>query len=338
MKILKVIGMVILILIAIFIILGLIAPARYAVTRSIEIKAPRELVFGHVQFWRHWQAWSPWAERDTSMIVTISGIDGAEGALYLWEGDPKITGKGEMTNTGVIPLEEVAFQTHFIEPWESMSDGYFRFSAQNDTTMVSWEFNGDNPFPWNVFALFMSMDRMIGKDMERGLNLLQQLCEKEAEIILSYQIKEITLPAINYAVIRKNIGFPEMEQFFSESYTDLMTNLGKNMIRMTGPPSALYFSWDEQNMQTELAAAIPIRGTFNKGNVSTISIPQTKAYQLDYYGPYDGLALAHQALDMYLMKQEAKFVGPAIEEYVSDPMTETDPAKWLTRIYYPVEK
>lgn len=45
---------------------------------------------------------------------------------------------------------------------------------------------------------------------------------------------------------------------------------------------------------------------------------------------------AHYAMDAY-MKEKGLMQSVVVEEYITDPMTEKDPAKWLTKIYYVVK-
>ena len=178
MKVLKIAGIVLLGIIAIVVLLGLVAPAEYHAERSILIDAPKELVYTHVRYWRNWQAWSPWAEQDSSMTVTISGVDGEIGSVYHWQGDPDITGLGEMTNTGFTPDTEVLYDLYFMEPMESSSTGYVRLrDAGENKTEVAWGFSGEMAFPWNVMLLFYSMDDMMQKDFDRGLSLLKAKTE-----------------------------------------------------------------------------------------------------------------------------------------------------------------
>jgi len=179
MKALKIIAFVVLVLFVAVAALGLLAPKQFAVERSIVIEAPREVVFEHVKYWRNWSAWSPWTERDSTMSVSVEGTDGEIGSKYVWSGDPKVTGQGEMTNTGVSENQMIDFHIQFIEPWPSHSDGSIRLAGTEQGTVVKWEFHGENPFPWNIIMLFMSMDKMVGPDYERGLSLLKAIVEGE---------------------------------------------------------------------------------------------------------------------------------------------------------------
>jgi len=334
MKVFKVIGIIILVLAALIIIAGLVAPKKYSVERTIIINAPKELVFNHIKYWRNWQAWSPWAEMDSTMTSSVEGADGEIGSVYKWIGNPETTGKGEMTNTGLKDLEEIAYHLHFIEPWESESEGYVRILAENGATKVSWGFYGKTPFPWNIFMLFMSMDKMIGKDFERGLELLKNICEEEASVVLSYEVKQVDFPAKSYAIIQQEIQFSEVAGFFTKAYGIIQQVINKKGMRMAGVPAGVYYSWDEQKMTTNMAAAIPIKGSVAEGDVKTIDLPASKAYMVEYYGPYDKSMAAYQALDFYFMKNKLTFKTPVVEEYITDPASEPDTSKWLTKIYF----
>lgn len=332
MKALKIIGIVLLVLVVLIVILGVIAPKDYSVERSTIINAPAQLVFNHVKFWRNWQAWSPWAEMDSTMKVTVTGIDGTPGSIYQWSGEK--VGTGEMTNTGITEKEEMTYHLHFIKPWESESDGYVRLTDAEGSTKASWSFYGKNPFPWNVMTLFMSMDKMMGKDFERGMALLKQISENEYAAMQSYNVEEIKFPAKTYAAIQKVVAFDQMQSFFAESYEQIMVEMGKKGIKMAGAPCALYYEWDEQNGTTNVVAAIPIKNAAKLGDLKIIQFPATTAYLVDYFGPYDKSAPAHYACDLYLSKKGLKQKSPVIEEYITDPSAEPDSSKWLTKIYY----
>ncbi len=337
MKVLKIIGIILLAAVVLIIVLGLIAPKKYAVERSIVIDAPKVVVFNYMKYWKNWQKWSPWAERDSTMEITFEGTDGAEGSVYRWEGDPKVTGKGEMTNTGTKDLEEVTYHLYFQEPWESESDGYLRVSDVDGGTKASWGFYGETPFPWNIMMLFMNMEKMMAPDFNRGLELLKQICEKEAAEISKYDINPINFPATNYAAIRENVALENINGFFKKSFGIIKPLMRRTGIRMTGVPSGLYFSMDEQEGTTDMAAAVPIKGSLNEGAVQTIKLPASKGFMVNYYGSYQGAEYAHKALDYHIQQNWLTQKQPIIEAYVTDPEQEPDTSKWLTKIYYLVQ-
>jgi len=146
MKILKIVGIIIAAIIALIIILGIIAPGDYVAERKMTIDAPKELVFHHVQYWRNWSAWSPWAEQDPSMKMTIFGTDGEVGSGYSWIGDPDKTGSGEMKTTGLTANTELLYELHFMEPYESLANGWMRVkTVDGNKTEAAWGFQGEMP-------------------------------------------------------------------------------------------------------------------------------------------------------------------------------------------------
>ncbi|MDZ7331095.1 MAG: SRPBCC family protein [candidate division KSB1 bacterium] len=180
MKIIRVIGLIIVVLAFVVLILSLSAPKSYHVERSIVIQVPKHQVFEHIKYWRNWKAWSPWAEMDSAIVVTIAGIDGQIGSKFQWKG--KRAGRGEMIATNIQEDEELAYHLRFVKPWESESNGYLRLTAVDDhATQVTWAFYGKSPFPWNFITLFFSLDYMIGGDFERGLERLKSILESQSK-------------------------------------------------------------------------------------------------------------------------------------------------------------
>jgi effector-binding domain-containing protein len=338
MKFLKILGIIVGALIILIIILGLIAPKTYQVERAVVIDAPRNMVFNHVKYWRNWQAWSPWAEQDSTMKVTVAGTDGEVGSKYQWVGHPDITGKGEMTNTALKEGEEIAYHLHFMEPWESKSDGYVRLKeGESDGIIVAWGFHGEMPFPFNIMMLFSSMDDMIGPDFEKGLSLLKGIVEKEKAAVERFKVEKGIFPAKNYAAIRKTVAFSDMQTFYQNSYVQIQQGIQTKRLRVTGAPAGLYYTWDEQLTKTDMAAAFPIRGNLKADDIEMIHIPAQTAYRIDHYGDYEGLYYAHMALGYFLVENGLTMKMPCIEEYITDPTAEPDTSKWLTKIYYFVE-
>lgn len=337
MKALKIIGIIILVIVLVVLILALIAPKNYEVSRSIVINADKDIVFRHMQYWKNWSAWSPWAEDDSTMDITIEGIDGQVDSKYIWQGDPKITGNGEMINTGVLPGEEMTYHLHFITPWESHSDGWVRVKEVDGGTEASWGFYGSYPMPMNIMLLFMPMDKMIGPDFERGMQLLKQVVEAKAEKLADLKIQEIQYKSTKMAAIRSQVNMSEMSTFFENSYPKINQAMQANGAMMIGAPSAVYFAWDEENGTTDVAAGIPTNKNVDAGEVQTITVPGGKALSVDYRGNYNDIDLVHMVLNKFMQDNGITYVGPAIEEYLTEPSSMPDPDQWLTRIVYLVE-
>lgn len=160
-------------------ILGMAAmkPDQFTVTRSTTIKAPPEKVLGLVSDFHQWRSWSPWEDLDPNMQRTFSGAPSGKGALYQWSGNKEV-GIGRMEIVEVEPASKVVIKLDFITPFESSNMTEFVAAPQDDATNLTWTMSGPMPFISKIMSVFISMDRMIGKDFEKGLAKMKAVAEK----------------------------------------------------------------------------------------------------------------------------------------------------------------
>lgn len=165
-------------LVALILILAMIAPKTYSVFRTVEISRPKAEVFEYLKSLKKMDEWSPWARKDPDMEKKFSGTDGEVGALSYWKGN-KDVGEGEQEIVRIVDGERIESELRFLKPWKSISDCYTQVDeTSSETTKVTWGFSGKNKFPMSIMMLFMSMDKMVGKDFEAGLKNLKTVLEK----------------------------------------------------------------------------------------------------------------------------------------------------------------
>jgi uncharacterized protein YndB with AHSA1/START domain len=168
-------------LVAVAIVLGLIVvqPATYTVTRSTTIAAPPQTVFAAINDFHKWESWSPWAKIDPAMKQTYSGPPSGTGAAYHWSGNDK-AGEGTMTISESVPNDRVVIQLSFIRPYASSSVILLGVRPEGTGTAVTWTMTGQNNFALKAISLFSSMDKLVGRDFEKGLAQLKTLTESSA--------------------------------------------------------------------------------------------------------------------------------------------------------------
>ena len=165
-------------ILALIVLLALIAPKSYEVKRSILINKPVHETFRYLKIVKNQDYWSPWKQKDPNMKQTFTGTDGEVGFVSRWEGN-KDVGVGEQEIKGIIENNIIETELRFYEPWKSVSDGYLKVnSVENSKTEVIWGFTGKNAIPFNIFMMFFSMDKTVGKDFEEGLECLKRTLEK----------------------------------------------------------------------------------------------------------------------------------------------------------------
>ncbi len=334
MKALKIIGLIVLGLIVIVAALSFIAPTKMHNERSIVIKAPKEAVFANVKMFGNYQKWSPWLEKDSTAKTAIEGADGTVGAKYTWIGNKEV-GQGEQTISKLEDNKTVETDIHFIKPWDGKATSYIHLEDAEGGTKVTWGFNSEMPRPFNVMGLFMNPEKMIGDEYDKGLSNLKSVTEKEATSKPAMTINEVTFAPHTYVGVKKTVSFDKISDFFAENMPKLFAGSG---LKPVGPPSGLYYTFDEKAKTTEVAAVAPVADTKGmKGSLETFTIKGGKALEMDFMGDYKNLGMAHNKIKAYAASKNMKVTAPVVEEYITDPMSEKDPNKWLTKIYYIVE-
>jgi len=168
------IGLVVVLIL--FLIIVALQPAEYRVVRSGVVTAPTDVVFAHVNDFHKWETWSPWAKLDPGMKQTFEGPPAGAGAIYSWVGNSKV-GEGRMTLVESRPSDLIRIKLDFIKPFASSCITEFLFKPDGPKTAVTWSMSGRKNFMSKAFCIFMSMDRMVGRDFERGLEKLKSVSE-----------------------------------------------------------------------------------------------------------------------------------------------------------------
>jgi hypothetical protein len=143
----------------------------YTVEREADIAAPADKIRAVLVDFHQWQHWSPWEGLDPAMERSYSGPSSGVGTVYEWRGNRKV-GAGRMEITGDEP-EEVVVALEFERPWKSKNTTTFTLRPTGDGTRVTWSMVGQKTLGTKVMGLFTSMDKLVGKDFEKGLARLR---------------------------------------------------------------------------------------------------------------------------------------------------------------------
>lgn len=166
-------------IVLLIVVLGLIAPNNYEVRRSIIIEKPLPETFRYLKSIKNQSEWSPWKKKDPDMTQSFEGTDGEIGFVSRWKGN-KDVGEGEQEIISIIENESIDTELRFFKPWKSQSIGHLLVDKVDDNqTMVSWGFSGRNPFPFNIFMLFVNFEKAVGSDFEDGLESLKKVLENK---------------------------------------------------------------------------------------------------------------------------------------------------------------
>lgn len=157
--------------------LALAQPNSFAVSRSIVIKAPAEKIYPLISDFHQWGAWSPWENLDPNMKRTFTGAASGAGAVYSWEGNDAV-GAGRMEIIGAQAPSKIDIKLDFLKPIASQNTTVFALQPEGEGTRVVWTMSGPSSFMTKLMGVFVSMDKMIGPDFEKGLATMKAAAEK----------------------------------------------------------------------------------------------------------------------------------------------------------------
>jgi effector-binding domain-containing protein len=298
-------------------------------------------VFSIVNDLKTQETWGPWKKEDPTINNIYNELVSGVGQVSSWTSEG--SGNGKQTIIESIPYTSVKTKLEF--EGQGDSEGWFRLEdGENGATKTHWGMSFDMGWPTNLMgALFMS--NAMNKMFDTGLADLKKMAEAQAvatPTTIPLKVQELDFKGATYIGIRVQTSIEEAIKpaFFSERITKIIGMMGKIKMQATGPPTGVYYTWDEANNKTDMAVAMPIApGTAIAGdpNLKVFEVPANRALVVDYYGSYEGMKAAHETLGAYVKEKGLKEIAPVLEEYVTDPEVEKDPAKLLTRVYYFVE-
>lgn len=337
MKTLKIFSYFLLSVLAVTIILSVLMPAKQKVERSVTINAPVSIIYQQLIKLENFNKYSVWSQRDSSATFTLTGTDGTIGASSSWTGNPNISGEGKIEITSLEENKKVAHHISFIKPRKGKAESFFSLNELNGFTTVTWTFELATPRPWNIFNLFYSLDKKMGKDFEEGLSILKNAMKKINGSVAAktYKVEQMNFPATTFAAVRQVVKWNDLSSFYMQHYPILFVEAQKANTS-PGTTSSLFYSWDEKNQQTDVAAAVPVAPGFKTENniVQTVNIPASNALYVNYFGAYDKLPDAYASIRKFISDNNLKETFPSIEQYIIDPSSEKDTAKWLTKVVF----
>ena len=151
-------------------------PSETHIERTINIDAPRELVYAQVVDLREFHKWSPWTGRDPDAVYEFSDPSNGVDAYMSWSGNDQV-GTGAMQISQLIEGEGIELELDFGP--QGVATSTWLFEQNGVGTKATWAFdcyNGMNPIA-RVFGAFF-LDGMIGPDYETGLQNLKDRCER----------------------------------------------------------------------------------------------------------------------------------------------------------------
>ena len=147
------------------------------IEKAIEIRKSSDVVFDYLRLTKNQDNFSLWNMTDPKMDKKYEGTDGTVGFIYTWDSTNKNVGAGAQEITGIVEGKSIDYELRFLRPMQNTGKSKFEIITKGEgLSTVVWIFDSPSKFPMSLLSPIFR--KMLGKDIEKGLNNLKQILEK----------------------------------------------------------------------------------------------------------------------------------------------------------------
>jgi effector-binding domain-containing protein len=328
----KKIGKVVTLTVLTVVVLFYLLPNVAFIEQSLDIRATPDKVFELINRPENWTEWYTPLLDTSGVRVRFVGTSEGKGAGMKWISNHPKTSAGIMNIRNSKNNRNVTAEVTINERRSAVMNFKIR--------------------PVGIDASMLTVTSRLRFRQDSLLHYLRLMFDRSDELAMIGYLENIDDAAIgktggidvhlqrietfSYISIVDSCAWQDMPQLMKDSHNELLVFGAKSGIDMTGRPIAVYHKFDEK--QVVLESGIPVHENVQvSGRIRYKTMPGGNHAVANYYGSYDTLEDGHNAIQQWLIRYRRKMTGPPWETFVTDPAAESDPNRWLTRIYYPVD-
>jgi effector-binding domain-containing protein len=338
MRIVKKVALIVLILAVLFVGVGFLLPRQVHVERSAVIGARPPTVRYLLTSFRNYNKWSPWYEMDPQAQYTLSGPDFGVGAKMAWASQKKDVGSGSQEIVESRP-EFVKCSLDFGAM--GIAAATYSLTSEGEGTRVVWGLDSDmgqGPVGrW--FGLLM--DRMVGKDFEKGLAALDRFAaglpkDDLGDLVVSRE--EAAPVTIAYVPATSGRDDAAYAAALGAGYGQVAQFMSKHGVKQAAPVLAINHKDDAEGYQFD--AAIPLDRNPDKPVAADSKVQVKQTYggpvlKVVHKGSYHALPATYAKTMAFMKTVGYEPAGSPWDEFVSDPGN-TPESELITNIYVPI--
>lgn len=332
MKLLKKILIGLLILVVLLLVLAWFLPRQMDISVTSKVEAPPRYAYSILNDFKNQSKWDPWLDRDTTMTFAYGDKTLGEGAYVDYSSVSY--GSGRTTRSKSIKDERIEVSTVSGDVVGATMHYALAPEDGGDATNLTWNFKTEMGWPMNLMSVFFSSS--MKKEMKQGINKISTIANERWKkgTYDGYEVVQEVFQDRNYVTRRDIVPFDKADKFYTQNLQPLFLKIQKAGVEMEGKSGALVYSYNQNDGTLDMATAIPIKEMVAIEGAASETIDAGRALVVNFYGDRAETMIAHEAIDDYMRDRDLFVKYPVLEEYVTDPSEEPDPAKWLTRVIY----
>ena len=337
MNYLKRITLIIILIILIGLVISMFLPSSLHLERKIIINADKELIFEQVNDLKNWKNWSSWALKDSMIFnkkYAFSTPSSGIGAKFNWDSKNDEVGLGKIE---IIQSNTYKSIENLLTINSNQFKGTWLFNDLENGVEVVCGIDidfGFNPID-KFYGLFMEDE--VSQDYELGLQRLRSFTENLPKIHRVEVKKEKIEKDQWFLSIRDTISPIAMNNIHGKILAKINLFMDKKEIESSATPIVIYHFWSDTLIDIEVGVPVKDSTIIGNNEIKLNKIKSGNVVTAIHYGPYDRLPETYFGINEWMRKNSVVVTGPPWESYLTDPATESNPEKWQTAIFFPIE-
>jgi DNA-binding transcriptional MerR regulator len=184
-----------------------------------------------------------------------------------------------------------------------------------------------------ILAHLSRMEHQLSQTQSMLASLRSLLEEKPAPIPVAHR-RVAAVPAI---AIAERVTMAELDQWWTDTFTELYGALRAAQVEPAGPGGALYPAELFQVEASDVVAFVPVPHAVPvTARSSLLDVPPAELAVAVHIGPFAELDRTYGALGSYVAERELGVQGPIREYYLVSPADTEDEAQLRTEVCWPI--
>jgi hypothetical protein len=186
------------IVVALYLVVGLVLPSSRHLVEKTETNRKLTIVFDTLNSFRRFKDWNTLSLRDPRMQMTLSGPEEGVGARLDYDSKERGLGQGSWEITESVPREKIAFKIDNVERGENKRTEFtFKPTGRNNRNVEITQ-TYDVDYGWNLLGRYAGLyvTRHVGDDMKMGLTRLVNMLASVPNVDYAVKDSKMTTPKV----------------------------------------------------------------------------------------------------------------------------------------------
>jgi effector-binding domain-containing protein len=305
---------------ALFVLVGVFLPDHRYVRHSVETNRPARLVYDLLNGFQRFGEWHPLRMHDPAIQYTLEGEPRGVGAVLRYSSQMPKIGEGTITITESVQDERIEFSINN-DAYGFNKTSVFTLDDRGKTVDINWEYDVD--YGWDLFGRYAGLyvTRTVGDDIKLGLANLTGLLASVpnfnyANPMVDVQQSTVASQSALIVSTQADRNITAVEEELDATIKLIRGAIASNGLEAAGPPRLITTEFADKKYSFDVA--IPVRRP-TPGAVAQSDEAQVDSAGAASDGKTNGQSTA--AVDIAALRQATPIEGLKLPEKIVSGVT-----------------